>query len=224
MVLTPITHMWVMYNPQFIRNELVVSWCLGARNTPPWSHGSTGPGSCTRHPGGRGAFLLSRLAQVLRGRAVVTRTSFLGLVATLSSRDASRSARRKRTGCVEPYEIRSTRSPALPARTEHPQGWAGRASELPIFRKDRIFLGRKGRVVLTPITHMWVMYNPQFIRNELVVSWCLGARNTPPWSHGSTGPRVVHQAPWRKGLFSCLGLLRSFGAEPSSLVPRSSGS
>ena len=78
-------------------------------------------------------------------------------------------------------------------------------------------------MVLTPITHMWVMYNPQFIRNELVVSWCLGARNTPPWSHGSTGPGVVHQAPWRKGAFlSCLGLLRSFGAEPSSLylVPR----
>ena len=86
--------------------------------------------------------------------------------------------------------------------TEHLKGWAGRASELPIFRKDRIFLGRKGRVVLTPITHMWVMYNPQFIRNELVVSWCLGARNTPPWSHGSTGPGVVHQAPWRKGGFS----------------------
>lgn len=47
-------------------------------------------------------------------------------LASLNDRDASRSARRKRTGCVEPYvqiiQGRSTRSPALPARTEHPQG------------------------------------------------------------------------------------------------------
>ena len=174
-------------------------------------------------PWRKGAFLLSRLAQVLRGRAVVTRTSFLGLVATLSSRDASRSARRKRTGCVEPYEIRSTRSPALPARTEHPQGVGRKGLRLPIFRKDRIFLGRKGRGVLTPITHMWVMYNPQFIRNELVVSWCLGARNTPPWSHGSTGPRVVHQAPWRKGGFSPVSACSGPSGQSrrhSYLVPR----
>lgn len=73
-------------------------------------------------------------------------------LATLSSRDASRFARRKRTGCVEPYvqviQEGSTRSPALPARTEHPQGaGAPMASGLPIFRKERTFSGADGRGV-----------------------------------------------------------------------------
>lgn len=110
-----------MYNHKFISNEFGVP--CGEVHVI-FHHGTPCHGAQDRAPatGRAWFFLLSRLAQVLRGRAVVTRTSFLGLVATLSSRDASRSARRKRTGCVEPYETWSTRSPALPARTEHPQG------------------------------------------------------------------------------------------------------
>ena len=146
-MLVPITHVGDVQSP----NSFGMNWWYpGTQVHVILLHGTKGTaGPGVVHLGqGPGLFLLSRLAQVLRGRAVVTRTSFLGLVATLSSRDASRSARRKRTGCVEPYEIRSTRSPALPARTEHPQGggqegprsyqssngkedfWAGRAEGL----------------------------------------------------------------------------------------------
>ena len=66
------------------------------------------------------------LLRAFQGRGVRHSCLVPQPLATLSRRDASRSARRKRTGCVEPYvqiiRGRSTRSPALPARTEHPQG------------------------------------------------------------------------------------------------------
>lgn len=84
-------------------------------------------------------------------------------LAPLSSRDASRSARRKRTGCVEPYDQgpparpRYRRGPSTLKGQGHrrPQEyrsferiehfWAGMASGVPIFQWDRTFLGTEGR-------------------------------------------------------------------------------
>ena len=107
------------------KRRTVSGWWPGAGNTPPSHTVARGPSPHWPQPGtGSGSDL--GLLRALRGQRRRHSCLVPQPLTPLSSRDASRSARRKRTGCVELYDQNgSTRSPALPARTEHPQGGTG---------------------------------------------------------------------------------------------------
>ena len=119
----------------------------GARNTPPWHTVPRGPGSCTRHTG-RGKVSGLGLLKALRGQRRRHSCLVPRARASLSSRDASRSARRKRTGCVEPYD---QGPPARPRYRRGPSTLKGRGTEglrstdLPIGRSISGHGGPRGR-------------------------------------------------------------------------------
>lgn len=119
----------------------------GARNIPPTAtSGRRGPGVVHRDPWqGPGFFSDLGLLRSLRGQRRRHSCLVPQPLATLSSRDASRSARRKRTGCVELYELVHPLARATGADRAPSRGRARRTSGVPIFQWETTFLGTEGR-------------------------------------------------------------------------------